>query len=595
MLAGDQRLVHTPLVLSRYWSPCEPLSWNEGFSTPMGELSVFTKPVISPEIRFTSSHFRKQHLRHEKAKEPNYHRIFSRNQQNGYVSDGIISFKRNYKNSNSTFDNHREPDMVYLKPFNRQRSNQNSTLSQETLQEDHIGNQNKVSSLEYMAKQQQHIYNRRTSETKNNCQPTPRSEFSIQMSEKVLLYGDETWTTTKAIIQKIQVFIYCCLRRILRICWPDIISKNLLWKRANQIPVKEKIKKNHWKWIRYTLKKSPNCVKRQAFTWNPQGQRRGRPKNTLYREMETNIIRMNNNWIELERKADDRVGWRMLVGGLCSFGSNRTVIQGPPSGPVLSISETCPVMGSNPINPEPTCTDSNVSSSQKDSLLNVHGIFAVITHETEKKLSSTLNAAAPNGSHHPATDVSVESNYRDSLLPENKSDASNDGQKFNTILIDADYLNDPLSTNEVPNKFGHNISEESNFDYLISSVIQPHHLNYTRKENFKQTQHYVINQDLDLPKIDIGSNCLIHQLIHLRRTHSAPIEHTLMNNNNNNNKFNSFGFNYHHRKLHYDSVYNYSNIYQDYLTNHHSNNTVIKDKDQKWLSLNHCKFISMYH
>ncbi|CAH8555610.1 unnamed protein product [Schistosoma margrebowiei] len=188
-------------------------------------------------------------------KEPNYHRIFSRNQQNGYVSDGIISFKRNYKNSNSTFDNHREPDMVCLKPFNKQRSNQNSTLSQETLQEDHVGNQNQ---------------------------------------------------------------------------------------------------------------------------------------------------------------------------------------------------------------------------------------------------------------------------------------------------------------------------------------------NYTRKENFKQTQHYVINQDLDLPKIDIGSNCLIHQLIHLRRTHSAPIEHTLMNNNNNNNKkFSSFGFNYHHRKLHYDSVYNYSNIYQDYPTNHHSNNTVIKDKDQKWLLLNH--------
>ncbi|VDP41196.1 unnamed protein product [Schistosoma curassoni] len=28
--------------------------------------------------------------------------------------------------------------------------------------------------------------------------------------------------------------------------------------------------------------------------------------------------RMNNNWKELERIAQDRVGWRVLVGGLCS-------------------------------------------------------------------------------------------------------------------------------------------------------------------------------------------------------------------------------------------------------------------------------------
>ncbi|VDO90605.1 unnamed protein product [Schistosoma curassoni] len=35
--------------------------------------------------------------------------------------------------------------------------------------------------------------------------------------QTVLLYGTETWTTMKAIIQKIQVFINSCLRKILRI------------------------------------------------------------------------------------------------------------------------------------------------------------------------------------------------------------------------------------------------------------------------------------------------------------------------------------------------------------------------------------------
>ncbi|VDP69848.1 unnamed protein product [Schistosoma mattheei] len=40
-----------------------------------------------------------------------------------------------------------------------------------------------------------------------------------------------------------------------------------------------------------------------------QGQRRrGSPKNTLRREMETDLRSMNNNWIELERKAHGQSG-----------------------------------------------------------------------------------------------------------------------------------------------------------------------------------------------------------------------------------------------------------------------------------------------
>ncbi|VDP48864.1 unnamed protein product [Schistosoma margrebowiei] len=51
MVAGDQQLVHTPFVPAGYWSPCAPLVWN---------------PVKAPDIRFSSSHFREQHPRHEK-------------------------------------------------------------------------------------------------------------------------------------------------------------------------------------------------------------------------------------------------------------------------------------------------------------------------------------------------------------------------------------------------------------------------------------------------------------------------------------------------------------------------------------------------
>ncbi|VDO71004.1 unnamed protein product [Schistosoma mattheei] len=137
-------------------------------------------------------------------------------------------------------------------------------------------------------------------------------------------------------------------------------------------------------------------------------------------------------------------------------------------------------MDLNSIITETTCEDSDLSSSQTDALLNIHRIVAVTADETENKSSSTLNAAAPNGSHHSVTEVSDESYYRDSLLPENKSDVSNDDQKPNTTLIDADYLNDLLSTNKAPNKIDNNISEDSNSDDFELNGVYPHHLvNFT--------------------------------------------------------------------------------------------------------------------
>ncbi|VDO53654.1 unnamed protein product [Schistosoma margrebowiei] len=129
----------------------------------------------------------------------------------------------------------------------------------------------------------------------------------------VLLYGAETWRTTTTTIKKVQVFINSCLRKILNIHWPDTISNRLLWERTNQLPAEEEIRKRRWKWIGHTLRKSSNCITRQALTWNPEGKRkRGRPKNTLRRIIEADMKTINYNWTELERIAQDRVGWRML-------------------------------------------------------------------------------------------------------------------------------------------------------------------------------------------------------------------------------------------------------------------------------------------
>ncbi|VDP31558.1 unnamed protein product [Schistosoma mattheei] len=53
-------MVHTPFVPSGYWSPCAPLVWNQGFPTHLSGLSMSTNPVKALDIRFSSSHFRKQ-------------------------------------------------------------------------------------------------------------------------------------------------------------------------------------------------------------------------------------------------------------------------------------------------------------------------------------------------------------------------------------------------------------------------------------------------------------------------------------------------------------------------------------------------------
>ncbi|VDP01955.1 unnamed protein product [Schistosoma margrebowiei] len=113
---------------------------------------------------------------------------------------------------------------------------------------------------------------------------------------------------------------------MLNIPWADTIRNSLLWERINQLPAEEKIRKRRWKWIGHTSRKSSNRITRQALTWNPKGKRiNGRRKNTLRRILEADIKRMNRNWKELERNAQHRVGWRMLMSGLCSFTrSNRS-------------------------------------------------------------------------------------------------------------------------------------------------------------------------------------------------------------------------------------------------------------------------------
>ena len=131
----------------------------------------------------------------------------------------------------------------------------------------------------------------------------------------LMLYGSETWRTTKTNRNKLQKFVNRCLCNILNIRWSEIISNKELWARTKQAPVGEDIKKRKWWWIGHTLRKSPSKVTRQALDWNPRGKRKvDRPKQTWRRSSDAEVKAAGMT----KRISQNRVLWRSAVAALCS-------------------------------------------------------------------------------------------------------------------------------------------------------------------------------------------------------------------------------------------------------------------------------------
>ena len=80
--------------------------------------------------------------------------------------------------------------------------------------------------------------------------------------KSALLYGSETWRSRKLLTKKLQTFINKCLRKILNVRWPEVISNEDLWERTQQCRIEERIKRRKWKWIGHTLRKPENNVTR---------------------------------------------------------------------------------------------------------------------------------------------------------------------------------------------------------------------------------------------------------------------------------------------------------------------------------------------
>lgn len=136
--------------------------------------------------------------------------------------------------------------------------------------------------------------------------------------KSVLLYGSETWKTTKRNTDKIQVFINKCLRKMLGIYWPNRITNRELWRKTNQEPINKTIKRRKWKWIGHTLRREDDIAK-QALEYKPTGSRKiGRPTETWKRSIDKELEEANMKWTEVKVEARNRENWKRIVEALCS-------------------------------------------------------------------------------------------------------------------------------------------------------------------------------------------------------------------------------------------------------------------------------------
>ena len=134
--------------------------------------------------------------------------------------------------------------------------------------------------------------------------------------KSVLLYGCETWLVTSEIRRKIQVFVNRCLRYILIIWRPNIISNKDLWRVTDQEDINLEIRKRKFRWIGHTLRKRGwGNIKSGPTMETSRNQEDGRPKNSWRRSV---IKEAGRSWNELRFLAADRQKWKELKDNLCS-------------------------------------------------------------------------------------------------------------------------------------------------------------------------------------------------------------------------------------------------------------------------------------
>ena len=137
--------------------------------------------------------------------------------------------------------------------------------------------------------------------------------------KSVLLYGSECWRVNQRDMARIDAFHNGCLRRILGIFWPNKISNIQLYERTGCQSVVNEIKKRRFRWLGHVFRMDQNQIPKVALNWTPPGKRkRGRPKTTWRRTIQTELEEMGLPMGQAQKIAQDRSKWRKTVDALCS-------------------------------------------------------------------------------------------------------------------------------------------------------------------------------------------------------------------------------------------------------------------------------------
>ena len=146
------------------------------------------------------------------------------------------------------------------------------------------------------------------------------SNFHRQWTKKIELHFTATKIENALFLLFLQAVV-CrnkCLRRILRIFWPQTMSNYKLRRRTGTEPITQLDRRKRWKWIGHVLRMPPAALPRVALRWTPDGRRkRGRLKETWRRTVEKEMKENSWTWGHLERRAPNRSQWRTLTEALC--------------------------------------------------------------------------------------------------------------------------------------------------------------------------------------------------------------------------------------------------------------------------------------
>ena len=148
--------------------------------------------------------------------------------------------------------------------------------------------------------------NRPRGKQRENQSDANQKQTVGQNVKSTLLYGSETWKVTQVLSNKLQSFVNKCLRKILKIHWPEKISNKELRSRTGHehIPPTE-IARRKWVWKGHVLRKPGTDTTKQALKWNPQGKRKeGRPAKTWRRSTEEELKKADISH-QLERSRED--------------------------------------------------------------------------------------------------------------------------------------------------------------------------------------------------------------------------------------------------------------------------------------------------